>query len=86
MAKQTSLKLTDERQRKIDQASELIAADEYDDPPMSVVIDAALTHLLESEQNIDDARGEFDPETIQAIGNTSVIGLRYRTSLESRWR
>ena len=53
---------------------------------MSVVIDAALQHLLESKENIDDVRGECDPETIQAIANTSVIGLRYRTSIENRWR
>jgi len=86
MTKRTSLKLTDERQRKLDRASAIVAEDEYDDPPMSVVIDAALTHLLESEQNIDAARGEFDPETIQAIANTSVIGLRYRTSVVSKWR
>ena len=86
MTKRTSLKLTDERQRKLDRASAIVAADDYDDPPMSVVIDAALTHLLESEQNIEDARGEFDPETIQEIANTSVVGLRYRTSVESRWR
>lgn len=86
MTKRTSLKLTDERQRKLDRASAIVAEDEYDDPPMSVVIDAALTHLVESEQNIDDARGEFDPETIQAIANTSVIRPRYRTSIESKWR
>ncbi len=86
MTKRTSLKLTDERQRKLEQASAIVAVDEYDDPPMSVVIDAALTHLLESEQNIQDARGKVDPETIQAIANTSVLGLRYRTSVESRWR
>ena len=53
---------------------------------MSVVIDAALAHLLESKANIDDARDEYDPETIQAIANTSVIGLQYRTSLKSKWR
>ncbi|ELY86755.1 DUF7386 family protein [Natrinema altunense] len=86
MTKRTSLKLTDERQRKLDRASAIVAEDEYDDPPMSVVIDAALTHLVESEQNIDDARGEFDPETIQEIANTSVIGLRYRTAVENKWR
>ncbi|ELY73667.1 hypothetical protein C488_12733 [Natrinema pellirubrum DSM 15624] len=68
------------------QATRIDPEDDLDDPPMSVVIDAALTHLVESEQNIDDARGEYDPETIQAIANTSVIGLRYRTSVESRWR
>ena len=84
MSRRTSLKLTDERQ--LERASELIAADQHDGPPMSVVIDAALQHLLESKENIDEARGEYDPETIQAIANTSVIGLRYRTSVESRWR
>lgn len=50
-------------------------------------------HLLESDrrgyrkvvQNDDDARGELDPVTIQQF-NTSVLGLRYRTSVESRWR
>lgn len=86
MTKRTSLKLTDDRQRKLDRASTIIAEDEYDDPPMSVVIDAALTHLLESKENIDQARGKYHPETIQAIGNTSVIGLRYRTFVESKWR
>ncbi|WP_265109749.1 DUF7386 family protein [Halosolutus halophilus] len=86
MTRRTSLKLTDERERQLERASELIAADQHDDPTMSVVIDAALQHLLESEQNVQDARGEFDPETIQTIANTSVIGLRYRTSVESRRR
>jgi hypothetical protein len=52
---------------------------------MPDVLDAALTHLVESEENIDDARGEVDPETIQQF-NTSVLGLRYRTSVESQWR
>ncbi|ARS91412.1 DUF7386 family protein [Natrarchaeobaculum aegyptiacum] len=86
MSRRTSLKLTDERERLLQQASEIVAADEYDDPPMSVVIDAALTHLVESRQNIDDVRGDVDPETIQAVANTSVIGLRYRTSVESKYR
>ena len=85
MAKRTSLKLTGERQRLLDQATEIVAADETDDPPMSVVIDAALTHLIQSRQNIDDARGELDPTTIQQF-NTDVLGLRYRTSVDSRWR
>jgi len=85
MAKRTSLKLTGERQRLLDQATEIVAADETDDPPMSVVIDAALTHLVQSRQNIDDARGELDPTTIQQF-NTDVLGLRYRTSVDSRWR
>jgi uncharacterized protein (DUF1778 family) len=85
MTKRTSLKLTDDRQRLLDQASEIVARDELDDPPMSVVIDAALTHLIESRENIDAARDDLDPKTIQRF-NTEVIGLRYRTSVESRWR
>ena len=85
MTKRTSLKLTDERQRLLDQATEIVAADEYDDPPMSVVIDAALTHLIQSRQNLDDAREGIDPTTIQQF-NTDVLGLRYRTSVEARWR
>ena len=85
MTRRTSLKLTDERERRLERARELVAA-EYDEPPMSAVIDAALQHLLESEQNIRNVRGEVDPETIQRVANTSVLGLRYRTSVESKWR
>ncbi|AUX10688.1 hypothetical protein AArcSl_3081 [Halalkaliarchaeum desulfuricum] len=85
MAKRTSLKLTDDRQRQLERASEIVASGPDDDPPMSVVIDAALAHLIESKENIDDARDDLEPTTIQRF-NTSVIGLRYRTSIESRWR
>ncbi|WP_247001523.1 DUF7386 family protein [Halosolutus gelatinilyticus] len=77
MARRTSLKLTDERERQLECASELIAADPHDNSSMSTAIDAALPHLLESEQNIQDAPGEYGPETIQDLCNTSVIGLRY---------
>ena len=56
-----------------------------DDPPMSVVIDAALAHLIQSEENIHKARDELDPAAIQRF-NTDVIGLRYRTRVESKWR
>ncbi len=83
--KRTTIRLSDERQRLLDQAKEIIADGQYDDPPNSDVIDAALTHLIESRENLDAARGELDPTTIQQF-NTSVIGLRYRTSIESRWR
>ncbi|MUV49296.1 hypothetical protein [Haloarcula sp. CBA1122] len=85
MTRRTSLKITDERQRLLDKASAIVASDQHDDPPMSDVLDAALTHLVESEANLQDAREELDPETVQQF-NTSVIGLRYRTSVESRWR
>lgn len=77
--------MTDERQRLLDRAKGIIAAGETDDPPNSVVIDAALTHLIESEENLDDARHDMDPTTIKQF-NTSVLGLRYRTTIESRWR
>ena len=83
--KRTTIRLSDERQRLLDQAKEIIADGQYDDPPNSDVIDAALTHLIESRENLDAARGELDPTTIQQF-NTSVIRLRYRTSIESRWR
>ena len=83
--KRTTIRLSDERQRLLDQAKEIVTDGQYDDPPNSGVIDAALTHLIESRENLDAARGELDPTTIQQF-NTSVIGLRYRTSIESRWR
>jgi len=83
--KRTTIRLTDERQRLLEQAKSIVAAGPTDDPPNSDVIDAALTHLIESRENLDDARGELDPTTIKYF-NTSVVGLRYRTSVESRWR
>lgn len=86
MTSRTSLKLTDERKRLFERAAEIVAADATDDPPRSVVIDAALTHLIESAENIDEAREDVDPTTIQKVANTSVLGLRYRTRIESRWR
>lgn len=85
MSRRTSLKITDERERQLEKASEIVASGPDDDPPMSVVIDAALTHLIQSEENMREARKELDPATIQGF-NTDVIGLRYRTRIESRWR
>jgi len=60
--------------------------DPADDPPRSDVIDAALTHLIQSAANAQDARGEVDPETIQQLVNTDTLALHYRTSIDSRWR
>ncbi|MFW6316844.1 MAG: DUF7386 family protein [Halorubrum sp.] len=85
MSRRTSLKLTDERERQLEKASEIVASGPDDDPPMSVVIDAALAHLIQSEENIRAARNELGPATIQQF-NTDVLGLRYRTQIESRWR
>jgi hypothetical protein len=82
----TTIRLNDERKRLFDQASTIVARDDHDDPPRSEVIDAALTHLIESRDNIDDARDELDPRTIQRF-NTSVLGLKYRTEVDDgRWR
>ena len=81
----TTIRLDDERKRLFDQASAIVAADEYDDPPRSDIIDAALTHLIQSRENLDDARDELDPRTIQHF-NTDVLALTYRTHIEERWR
>ena len=83
--KRTTIRLSDERQLLIEQAKEIVADGPMDDPPTSDVIDAALTHLIESEENLDDLRDELSPATIQRF-NTSVLGLRYRTAVESQWR
>lgn len=82
----TSLSLTDDRKRLLEQASAIVAADDHDNPPRSDVIGAALTHLIESENNIQAAREDgAEPTAIQQF-NTSVLGLKYRTRVESRWR
>lgn len=86
MSDRTTLRLSDERKRKLDRASEIVASGATDDPPMSDVIDAALTHLIQSKQNIDQGREEYDPQTIQNLCNTDVLALHYRTSIDSRWR
>ena len=80
-----TIRLSDDRTRLIEQAAEIVAASPIDDPPMRDVIDAALTHLIESHENMDDLRGAVPPTTIQQF-NTSVIGLHYRTNIESKWR
>ncbi|DAC85260.1 hypothetical protein [Natrinema versiforme] len=82
----TSLSLPDERKRLFEQAEEIVADGSRDDPPRSDVIDAALTHLIQSAENIDDARSEYDPQTIKDIANTDVLRLYYRTDIESPWR
>ena len=83
--KRTTIRLSDERQLLIEQAKEIVADGPTDDPPTSDVIDAALTHLIESEENLDSLRDELAPTMIQRF-NTSVLGLRYRTAVESGWR
>jgi len=82
----TTLRLSNERKRLLDKAEEIVASDDLDDPPMSDVIDAALTHLIESEENLQDVRDQYPSQEVKDCCNTSVLQLRYRTSIESRWR
>jgi hypothetical protein len=86
MTDRTTLRLSDERKILLDKASEIIAANHDDDPPTSDVIDAVLTHLIESEDNLADVRDQYSLQTVKHCCNTSVIGLRYRISIESHWR
>lgn len=81
----TTIRLSDDRKRLLEQAEAIVASGPTDEPPMSDVIDAALTHLIESHENMDELRGELPPTTIQQF-NTSVLGLYYRTDIESKWR
>ena len=84
-SKRTTIRLNDERQLLLDQASEIIASGPDDDPPTSDVIDAALTHLIESKENFESIRDDTNPTLIQQF-NTSVLGLYYRTVIENNWR
>ena len=56
MSRRTSLKITDDPERQLEKASEIVASGPDDNPPMSVVIDAALAHLIQSERNMRNAR------------------------------
>jgi hypothetical protein len=84
MTDRTTLRLSDERKILLNRVSEIIAANRDDNPPTSDVIDAALTHLIESGNNLADVRDQYPPQTVKDCCNTSVIVLRYRTSIESR--
>jgi hypothetical protein len=86
MSDRTTLRLSDERKHLLDRAGEIVAADPADDPPRSDVIDAALTHLIESHENLEEVRDKYPPAEVKDCCNTSVLQLRYRTSVESRWR
>lgn len=52
MSRRTSLKLTDERERQLKKATEIVASGPDDGPPTSIIIDAVLAHLIESEKSI----------------------------------
>lgn len=84
--KRTTLRLSDERKRLLDRATAIVADGPNDDPPRSDVIDAALVHLIQSKENVEDARTEYHPDTIQEVANTDVIKFHYRTSVDTEWR
>jgi len=89
ITKRTSLNLTDDRQRKLDRASEIVADGPHDDPPMNVVIDAMLTNLLDHEGNLDTARKEINQGTYsRSILQRSVFStvLVLRASTDNRCR
>jgi hypothetical protein len=85
--KRTSLKLPDDRIRLFERAADIIRPDNDPvEPPRADIIDAALTHLIESEANLRSARDDgVAPTDIQRF-NTSVLKLQYRTSISSDWR
>lgn len=81
-----SYPLNDERKRLIEQAREIVAADRADEPPKADVLDAALTHLIESHAQLEEHRNDHPPDVVKELCNTSVIGMHYRTAVESKWR
>ena len=48
--------MADERARLFEQAKDILRRDDADDPPNADVIDATLTHLVESHRLMDAAR------------------------------
>lgn len=82
----TALRLSDERKTLLDEAGEIVASDPSGDPPMSDAIDAALAHLVESHENLEDIRDKYPPQPIEDRCNPSILSLRYRTAVESKWR
>lgn len=73
--KRTTIRLSDERQLLIEQAKEIVADGPMDDPPTSNVIDAALTHLIEPEENLDDLRDEVPPATIHRFNTNGRVEI-----------
>jgi len=65
ITKRTSLKLSNERQRLLDQVTEIVAVDEHEELRINIMIDAAITHLIQPRQNLGKIRSELDLKTIQ---------------------
>ncbi|MFB6229298.1 MAG: hypothetical protein ABEH88_12240 [Halobacteriales archaeon] len=75
---------TENREHKMNQAREVLDIDK--ERWRADVIDTGLTHLIESEANINAAREDHDPRVIQEFANTSVLGLHCRTETRDKWR
>lgn len=67
-----------DRELRLERLAEQLGIEK--EPYKADVIDAALVHLEESIENLEEARDELEPTTIQKF-NTSVVGLKYRTSI-----
>ena len=61
--KRITIRLSDERVRLLEQASQIVARGTQDNPPTSDVIDAALTHFIESHENLEGVRNEYSPHS-----------------------
>ena len=84
--KRTTIRLSDERQLLIERAKVIVAEGPADDPPTSDVLDAALTHLIESEEiqrrySVDWLNRFIGLRTIQDSLVESAESLRSHVSL-----
>ncbi|MDG5759702.1 hypothetical protein QA600_10155 [Natronococcus sp. A-GB1] len=73
MTDRDTLQLSDERKRLLEQAEEIVSADSSDNPSMRKGIDAALTHLIKSQENLEDVRDRYPLVDVKDCCNTSVL-------------
>lgn len=77
-------RLTDDRERRLDQLYTHLDDQLPNQRWKADVLDMALRHLLESLENAEDMDlGDVPPDTAKQF-QTSVIRYRYRTSVEPR--
>lgn len=61
-----------EREKLLDQAKAILDVDQD-----SEAIEAALRHLIESEENLEDVKREFTPEQAEAISTSELSLVMY---------
>lgn len=79
----TTLKLTDERERLLEQVQLLFeghADHRSDELPRSKAIDLALQTTLELHENLHEHGDEIPPQVTQKL-STKHVGVNYRTSV-----